>query len=147
MTKTWGWWLEIWNNVLPLSVWGVLNFKCSAEKKDLWRWVESVKCWCLRGAALELCGWGELSLSWARGCPGELMSPRSCLLPMLQSLQGMESFRAGDLRPAVACSSWQWHSDVSGTAMLCAAPSAALLLGPEAHLRQTILHVLLRSLP
>lgn len=86
LTKTWGLLLEAWNNVLALSVWGILNFKCNVEKMDLWRWVESVKCWCLGGAALALCGWGGLSLSWALGSSGEPILLRSLPAPCTSEL-------------------------------------------------------------
>lgn len=53
---------------------------------------------------------------------------------------------SGDLKPAVVCRGWQSCGFKSGTTMLCVTSSALSLTGAEAHLRQTTLHVFLRSL-
>lgn len=94
-----------------------------------------------------VCVWDGLSLSWALGSPGELISPRSLRAPCASVTEtGWSPSDSGDLKPAVVCRDWQSCGFKSDTTMLCATSSALFLTGAEAHHRQTTLHVFLRSL-
>lgn len=73
----------------------------------LWRWVESVQCWCLWGAALQLCGWGGLSLGWALGSQVSWSPWGACCSLCFSHWSGMESSRRWWQRPAVLCRGWQ----------------------------------------
>lgn len=112
----------------------------------LWRWVESVQCWCLWGAALQLCGWGGLSLGWALGSrwadlPEEPAAPCASVTGVGGVLQALVTEASSAVQRLAVLGLQEWRS------MCCAAPCALLLLGPEGPLRQRALHVLLRSLP
>lgn len=102
------------------------------EKMNLWGWVEPVKCYCLSGAAVELCMWGGLSLSWTLGSSGELISLRSLPAPCASVTEtGWGPSGSGHLKPAVVHRCWQSCSFKSDAVVLCASFSVLLLTSAE----------------